>query len=156
MGKERPPRWPQEPRDEIPDWWHSSDTSQPQLGLSDIFSRSFTTESQQLICKRGIYPAWTKQSIDSGVEILNEEAYQELPQAMPREKFIENFANYLRSAYLGRVTKGRILCLTDTGHMGLMPERARPGDFVYLLLGGSPHVLRPIVDQVELREFVLQ
>ena len=67
---------------------------------------------------------------------------------MPREKFIENFTNFLRSAYLGRVTKGRILCLTDTGHMGLMPERARPGDFVCLLLGGSsPYVLRPIVDQ---------
>ncbi|KAK3176716.1 hypothetical protein OEA41_008041 [Lepraria neglecta] len=119
MGKERPPRWPQEPRDEIPEWWHSSDTSKPQLWLSDIFSRNFTPESQQLICKRGTDLAWTKQSTDSGVEISNEEAYQELPQAMPREQFTENFTNYLRSASLGRVTKGRILCLTDTGHMEL-------------------------------------
>lgn len=107
MGKERPPRRPQEPRDEIPDWCHSSDTSKPQLGLSDIFWRNFTPEGQQLICKGGTDPAWMKQSTDSGVEISNEEAYQELPQTMLREKFTENFTNNLRSASLERAIKGR-------------------------------------------------
>jgi len=135
-GSNRSYPWTHFPRDKIPGWWCSNDEGKLQLELSDIVWTNFTPERRQLVCKRGLKVVGYDQFEEPGVEREETGFENALRSFLPA-------SSHTDTSSLRRITNGRRLCLTSTGNMGMVPERARPGDLICVLLGGStPYVLR--------------